>query len=147
MEFLFITLIIILDQVSKFLVKLKLKPIDNFDFINGYFSFTYVENRGAAFGIFHNKKILLIGITSLVIILMAFYLYRTKNINKWVKISFILIIAGAIGNLIDRASMGYVVDFIHFYVKSHDFPVFNFADMSVVFGTIILGINLLLSKD
>lgn len=147
MEFLYISLIIFLDQASKVLVKLKLKPIDNIDFINGYFSFTYVENRGAAFGIFRSKKILLIGITGLVVIGMIYYLVTNKKLSKWVRISFILIIAGAIGNLIDRIYLGYVVDFIHIYFKSHDLPVFNIADVSVVFGTIILAINLMFSKE
>lgn len=147
MEFLYISLIIFLDQASKMLVKIKLKPIDNIDFINGYFSLTYVENRGAAFGIFRNKKILLVGITAFVIAIMLYYLITNKRLNKWIKISFILIIAGAIGNLIDRVYLGYVVDFIHFYFKSHDLPVFNIADMSVVTGTILLAINLLFSKE
>jgi signal peptidase II len=147
MELFYISLIIFIDQVSKFLVKIKLKPIDNIDFINGYFSLTYVENRGAAFGIFRNKKILLVGITGIVIAVMLYYLMTNKRISKWVKISLILIIAGAIGNLIDRIYLGYVVDFMHFYIKSHDFPVFNIADVSVVIGTILLAINLLFAKE
>jgi signal peptidase II len=147
MEFLFISLIVALDQITKFLVKLKLRPLGNVDLINGYFSLTYVENRGAAFGIFHDKKWMLVGVTAIVIIFMLFYLGKHRNASKWIKISFVLIIAGAIGNLIDRVYLSYVVDFIHFYVKSHDLPVFNFADMSVVSGTILLAINLLLAKD
>lgn len=147
MEFLYIALLIALDQASKILVKIKLKPVDNIDFINGYFSLTYVENRGAAFGIFSNKKILLVGITSIVVIAMAVYLYKNKGIDKWLKISFILIIAGAVGNLIDRIYLSYVIDFIHFYVRSHDLPVFNVADICVVGGTILLALHLLLARD
>jgi signal peptidase II len=59
----------------------------------------------------------------------------------------ILVIAGAIGNLIDRIYMGYVVDFIHFYTKSRDLPVFNVADISVVIGTFILATSLIFSKE
>jgi signal peptidase II len=147
MEFLYISLIIFLDQASKFLVKIKLRPIDNIDFINGYFSLTYVENRGAAFGIFRNKKILLVGITSIVIVAMIYYLVTNKRLNRWIKVSLILIIAGAIGNLIDRICLGYVVDFMHFYLKNNDFPVFNIADVSVVVGTILLALNLLFAKE
>jgi signal peptidase II len=147
MEFLFISLIVALDQITKFFVRLKLKPAVNIDYIKGYFSLTYVENRGAAFGIFHDKKWMLVGVTAIVIIFMLVYLGRHKNMGKWMKLSFILIIAGAIGNLIDRIYLSYVVDFIHFYVKNHDLPVFNFADMSVVSGTILLAINLLLAKE
>lgn len=147
MEFLYIALLIFLDQASKFLVKIKLKPVDNIDFIRGYFSLTYVENRGAAFGIFSNKQLLLVGITSVVVIAMAFYLFKNRTGNKWLRISFILIIAGAIGNLIDRVHLSYVIDFIHFYVKSYDLPVFNFADICVVGGTLMLALHLLMSRE
>jgi signal peptidase II len=147
MEFLFIALLIILDQASKIIVKLNLKPIDNLDLINGYFSLTYVENRGAALGIFSNKKLLLIGITSIVIFAMIIYLIKGQNLTKILRVSFILIIAGAIGNLIDRIYLSYVIDFIHFYVRSYDLPVFNIADICVVSGTIILAFHLLMSHD
>jgi signal peptidase II len=148
MEFIYIALIIILDQVTKFLAKTRLYPNNDIELIPGIFDFTYVENRGAAFGIFQNMKFLLIGVTSVVIIFMIYYLIKNRHINKWITLSLILIIAGAIGNLIDRVYLGYVVDFFHFYIKGvFDFPVFNVADISVVCGTILLAINILLSKE
>ncbi|WP_278244885.1 signal peptidase II [Fervidicella metallireducens] len=79
LEFLFIILIILLDQISKYVAMMKLAPINSIEIINGILSFTYVENRGAAFGIFRGKKFYLIGITSVVIILMIYYLVKNKT--------------------------------------------------------------------
>lgn len=148
MEFLFIGLIIILDQATKYLAKTRLMNEISIDLIQGYFSLTYVENRGAAFGIFRDKRFILIGLTSAIIIFMIYYLIKNKDMGKWLRISFVLIIGGAIGNLIDRIALGYVVDFFHFYIHDvFDYPVFNVADISVVCGTILLAINLLFSKE
>jgi signal peptidase II len=148
MEFLYIALIIVLDQAAKFLAKTKLYPYNDVKLIPGYLDLTYVENRGAAFGIFRDKKILLIGVTALVIAFMIFYLFKNRNMNRWMKLSIILIIGGAIGNLIDRVYLGYVIDYIHFYIRDiFDWPVFNVADISVVCGTILLALNLLTTKE
>lgn len=148
MSFLYIGLIVILDQVTKFLAKTNLKPINNVDLIPGIFSLSYVENRGAAFGIFKNNKILLIGVTTLVTIFIVYYIIKNKDTNKYFKVSLILIAAGAIGNLIDRITLGYVVDFFHFYIRdAFDFPVFNIADISVVCGTILLTLNMIFVKE
>lgn len=102
------------------------------------FHFTYVENRGAAFGMLQNKQWFFIIVT---IVVVAFILWYWKNIpdNKWgnwMKFALILIISGAIGNLIDRVVLGYVVDFLYFILI--DFPVFNVADICVVVGVIVL---------
>lgn len=148
MSFLYIGLIVIFDQVTKFLAKTNLKPINNVDLIPGIFSLSYVENRGAAFGIFKNNKILLIGVTTLVTIFIVYYIIKNKDTNKYFKVSLILIAAGAIGNLIDRITLGYVVDFFHFYIRDvFDFPVFNIADISVVCGTILLTLNMIFVKE
>jgi signal peptidase II len=148
MVFLYIILIITLDQATKFLAKANFYPYNDLELIPGIFELTYLENRGAAFGMFRDKKFLLIGVTAIVIAFMIYYLIKNKDLSKWVKLSLILIIGGAIGNLIDRIYLGYVVDFFHFYVEGvFDFPVFNVADIGVVCGTILLSINLLFAKE
>jgi signal peptidase II len=148
MALIYIVFIIILDQVTKYLARINFYPNKDLDIIPGIFELTYLENRGAAFGMFRDKKFLLVGITSIVILAMIFYLLKNKNLNKWVKLCLILIIGGAIGNLIDRVYLGYVVDFFHFYVRDvFDFPVFNVADISVVCGSILLSLILLFSKE
>lgn len=148
MSFLYIALIIILDQITKYAAKIKLKPISNIDLIPDFFSLSYVENRGAAFGFFKDNKFLLIGVTTLITIFIFYYIIKYKDGNNFFKLSLILIAAGAVGNLIDRILLGYVVDFFHFYYKdAFDFPVFNIADISVVSGTILLALNMIFVKE
>lgn len=148
MSILYILAIVVLDQLSKYIAKIKLYSISQIEIIKGFFSLTYVENRGAAFGIFRDKRIILVGFTTIVIAVMIYYLIKNKSMNKLLRVSLILIIAGAIGNLIDRVLLGYVVDFFHLYIGNvFDWPVFNVADISIVFGTILLAFNLLFSKE
>ncbi len=148
MKFLYIALIVILDQITKFAAKTKLQSVDNIDLIPGFFSLSYVENRGAAFGILRGNRILLVGVTTLVTIFIIYYIIKYKDINKYFRLSLILIAAGAIGNLVDRITLGYVVDFFHFYIKDiFDFAIFNIADISVVSGTILLALNIIFVKD
>lgn len=148
MSFVYIALIVILDQVTKFAAKTNLKSVNNIDLIPGIFSLSYVENRGAAFGLFKDNKILLVGVTTLVTIFIIYYIIKYKDVNKYFRLSLILIAAGAIGNLIDRIVLGYVVDFFHFYIRDvFDFPVFNIADISVVCGTILLTLNMIFVKE
>lgn len=138
--FLLVLILIILDQITKYFAMLYLQPIGSFPIIPDIFEFAYVENRGAAFGILQNQRWLFIGITFIVIGIMIYYYFRIPNEKKyrWLQLSFILIISGAVGNLIDRIRFSYVVDF--FYFKLIDFPVFNAADCYVVIGTILLAI-------
>ncbi|TDT61829.1 signal peptidase II [Fonticella tunisiensis] len=147
MNILFILIIAMLDQITKYIAKNTLAG-KNISVFKDYLELTYVENRGAAFGLFQNMKFLLIVITAIVIVLMLYYLLKSKDLNKWMRISLILISAGAIGNLIDRVTLGYVTDFIHFYIKDmFDWPVFNVADICVVCGTILLAINILFARE
>lgn len=141
---LFIALLVLLDQLTKYVAKKYLIMRQPIDIINGIFNLVYVENRGAAFGIFRNQKFILVGFTSLVVIGLCYYFYKNKGQDKIMDICLILIIAGAIGNLIDRVFLSYVVDFIHLYIKDvFDFPVFNFADIYVTCGAILLSIRIL----
>jgi signal peptidase II len=78
----------------------------------------------------------------------VYYIIKYKDINKYFRLSLILIAAGAIGNLVDRITIGYVIDFFHFYIKDiFDWPVFNIADISVVCGTILLALNVIFIKE
>lgn len=102
------------------------------------FHFTYVENRGAAFGVLQNKQLFFIITTIIIIGVMFFYLKKIQPTltGQWLKVAFTLIISGAIGNLIDRIVLGYVRDFL--YAAFIHFPVFNVADILVVVGVGIL---------
>lgn len=128
--------LIAIDQITKYLTVSYLKPLGNIDLIPDIFSLTYVENRGAAFGIMQNARWFFICLTIIVLVALSVYIIKKKPQGKILRISFALIYSGAIGNLIDRLFSGFVVDMlrVHFF----DFPVFNFADCLVVIGTILL---------
>lgn len=107
--------------------------------IKGFFDLAYLENRGAAFGILQNKVIFLALITTIVVLIMVFYIIKYKPESKLLKYSFYLIIPGAIGNLVDRVRLGFVVDFLQFHYKDvYYFPTFNMADTFVVIGTALM---------
>lgn len=141
MEFIIIVLGLILDRITKIWALKSLSQVDEIVIIKNIFSFSYLENRGAAFGIFQNKVSFLAIITSIVILAMIYYLIKYKPSSKILGISLALIISGAIGNLIDRFFYKFVVDFILLHYKDiYYYPTFNIADMLVVIGTALLAI-------
>ncbi|RRD94799.1 signal peptidase II [Clostridiales bacterium COT073_COT-073] len=141
-----ILILVIVDQLSKILTVLKLKGSAPISLIPGVFELTYVENTGVAFGIFANKEygpILLSVFTGVVFLLILYFRYKLPLTKKYDTIRFVLsfLIAGALGNLIDRVRLGYVIDMLHFYW--FEFPVFNIADSYVVVSSIVLVILVL----
>lgn len=133
-----------IDQVSKFLAVANLKPVGNITVIDGFFDLTFVENRGAAFGILNGHRWLFIAITVAVTIAAFFYLNKMKEcdrVHNILKFSVMLILSGAWGNALDRLFRGYVVDYFEFTFINY--PVFNVADIYVVCGTVILAVLLL----
>ena len=139
----YIITLLIIDQVAKWLSKSYLQPSSIYRVINGLLSFTYVENRGAAFGMMKGWKYALIGVTLVTISILTYYYFKKvrKGPSKLLKASFNLIIPGALGNLIDRIFRGYVIDFIQ--LDFIDFPVFNVADICICVGVGLLFIYLL----
>lgn len=130
----FSIILIIIDQIIKYLVHNYI--ISDIVIINNFFSITNLSNYGAAFGILSNNIYFLIFIS---LILIYFIISEIKkNNNKGYIISLLMILSGALGNLIDRIFRGYVVDYLSFELFSISFPVFNFADMLITFGTIYL---------
>ena len=148
MLFLITILIIVLDQVSKYAAVKYLKENSPYIIIKNFFQLHYVENYGAAFGILQDRKIFFVIITSIVIIGIIFFLVKSSyNLNRIMEIALVTLLGGAIGNLIDRIRLGYVVDFISVkFGKGYDFPVFNIADISIVIGTFLIMIMVLLNK-
>lgn len=144
MEFLIFIFGVILDRVTKIWALNRLYSGKEIVVIKDFFSFAYLENRGAAFGILQNKIIFLVIITLVVIIGIVYFLIKYKPKSKVLRISLALIISGALGNLIDRVFYNFVVDFILLHYKDvYYYPTFNVADMLVVVGTILLAIYLI----
>ena len=140
MEIIIILLGIIADRVTKLWALNTLTKSEGIVVLKNFFDLSYLENKGAAFGIYQNKQIYLSGITLLIIIGMIYYLFKYKPKSKILRISFSLIISGAIGNLDDRLAYNFVVDFIQVHYKGNYFPTFNIADSLVVVGTCLLAI-------
>ena len=127
-------LVIILDQLTKLLVQTKMFPMQSSHLINGWFSLTYATNYGAAFGILQSQTLLLVGITIGVIIMVWVKRRQMSSYPKVMQIGLAVALGGAIGNLVDRVRLGYVVDFFNFYV----WPIFNIADMAIVIGVCLI---------
>lgn len=138
-----IVALVMIDQLSKLWALLKLSDIGSIPVINNIFHLTYVENRGAAFGVLQNKRFFFIILTFAVVGYIIYFLYSNKGLNTYVKISLNLIVAGAIGNLIDRVRLGFVVDFFDFRI----WPVFNVADICVVVGGCMLAYIMIFKSE
>ena len=133
---------IVLDQLSKLLAVKLLAPIGSVPLWEGVLHLTYVENRGAAFGMLAEHRWVFMSISTIAIIAIALYLYSGRNTSKLYTSALMLIVSGGIGNMIDRIALGYVVDFVDFALI--DFAVFNIADSLVCIGAGLLVLALVL---
>ena len=138
-----ISLVIIIDQCTKYMVRINFEQGETLPIISDILHLTYVRNLGAAFSMFENIKVVTI-IIPLFILLIAitalFFFYN--RISRFSRVSISLIIAGGMSNLIDRIILGYVTDMIDFRI----FPVFNIADISVCVGCVLLIVGMFLPK-
>ncbi len=139
-----IAALLLLDQITKWIVLNTLTKVDTVALIDGIFHFTYCENRGAAFGIMQNRVWFFVVITIAVFIAVIWYMIKYKPKNKWLIFSLTLLMGGALGNFVDRIFRGYVVDFLDF--RLINFPIFNVADCFVVIGAILLACYMIFSE-
>ena len=134
-------LVVVLDQLTKFLVATNIGPFDCIHIIPGLFDFVYVKNTGAAFSILSGNTVFLSIISVLFCIGVGAYWFIKKPAHPLIKASLILLFAGALGNAIDRIFYGFVVDFIS--TAFMNFPVFNVADIAITIGAALLMIYLI----
>lgn len=139
--------LVAIDQLTKQLAVINLKGTQGFPILKNIFKLFYLENHGAAFGIFQNQRIPLLIITLVVLLLIGFIFCRIPQQSKFIPINWILVIlaAGAVGNMIDRMINGYVVDFLYFQLIN--FPVFNIADCYVVVAAFLAIILIIFYYD
>lgn len=131
-------LLVAIDQGTKLWALQSLKPIHNMTLVEGFMDLTFVENRGVAFGMFAGQRWFILLLTGAIVGVLVYY-YRNMPCTKeygWVRGALLLVLGGAIGNIIDRIFRGYVVDFFEF--TFFEWPVFNVADIYVVAGVILL---------
>ena len=137
--------IITLDQVSKLLALAFLRGGDSVVIINKVLRFTYVENRGAAFGMLDDKRWVFMILSTVGIIAMAVFLFKFAKGDKLLSCALAFVIGGGIGNMIDRTFLGFVVDFIDFYAFPNAWVwVFNIADSFVCIGAGLILLYVLL---
>lgn len=139
-------ILVLIDQFTKRLAVVNLKDQNPVILIDKILQFRYLENRGAAFGMLQNKKLLFVFIAIVMLTAIFYALFKIPMAKKYLiwHVFLCFIAAGGIGNMIDRIMHDYVIDFIYFILI--DFPIFNFADILVTIGTILLFIDLLFVK-
>jgi len=136
------SILITIDQIFKYYILINKENLPN-NIINGVLNFTYCENRGIAFGIGQGGAKIFALMTLLMIIVALIYIaFKFNKLKDLTVFGIALVISGGIGNLIDRLFRGYVIDYIDFS-EIVDFPIFNFADICIVVGVIIIGISYL----
>jgi len=160
-----ITILVILDQVTKYVIKSTMLLGQSFEVLGDFFRITYVENPGMAFGVRITNSTLFLTLSLVAAVLVFYYLFRLRKENWPLQLALVFIASGAIGNLTDRFLNGKVIDFLDFeffdihippfsvlgmQFSGYDmtrWPVFNVADMAVTGGMIIIIFYLLFIGD
>src|SRR5580692_3827847 len=150
-HFLLALFVVLLDRWTKRLVAARIAMYTHIQVIPGFFRITHTENTGAAFSLFadspsHWKTAMLISFSVVAMIVVSVLLWKQSRALTMTGIALSLILGGAVGNLWDRVASGRVVDFLLFYVKRYEWPVFNFADSAIVVGAALLVIEILFHK-
>ena len=151
-HFLIALFVIALDRVTKIAIARRLSMHDSIPVIPGFFRIIHTENPGAAFGIFADspspwKVTMLIGFSVIALLIVSALLWKNSHTLTSTGIGLSLILAGAIGNLWDRVISRHVVDFLLFYIGSHQWPAFNVADSAIVVGAGLLVFEILFTKS
>lgn len=145
-----ISIILVLDQLTKYVVEARIRLHEVITVIPGFFNLTHVRNKGAAFGILSDlpdfwRSAFFITVTIVAVAMIAALIRKTHE--RLLVSAFSLIAAGAVGNVIDRIRYGEVVDFIQWYVKSYYWPSFNVADSAITAGVALLAIEMLFGTN
>ena len=144
--------VIVLDQITKSAITARFVLHESYPIINGLFNLVYLMNPGAAFGFLANmsetfRYVFFTGITVMVILLIIYYIVKSKPQNMLMVISLTLIFAGAVGNLIDRIRFGSVVDFLDVYIGTAHWPAFNVADSAISVGAVLMILEMIMNRE
>ena len=148
-SYLFITLIVLaVDQLTKQWAITSLKPVSLIEVIPGFFRLSFATNRGVAFSMFAeselNVRLIFAAVSTLAAIFVFIYLARTPAARIRMNAALSLLLAGIIGNLIDRVRLGEVIDFLDFHLgEKYTWPTFNIADAAICFGALLLALEML----
>lgn len=138
-----VPILLVIDQLTKLMISKNIPYGTNQIIIPGFFNLSHVRNKGGIFGIFsqsgNSTVFVLLTLASLIaLILVIYYFVITPTSEPLLKFTLTLIMAGALGNLLDRILRGYVIDFLDFYIGKNHFPSFNVADSCITIGAILL---------
>ncbi len=146
-------LVLVLDQITKVLVVNSFHLYESYEIIPGFFSLTYLTNKGAAFGFLAGvdaawRHYFFLSLASVALVLLGVAWYRMRKDHPFYGPALALIAGGAVGNVIDRVRLGAVVDFLDFYIAGHHWPAFNVADSAITVGVaLFLVANILEEKQ
>jgi signal peptidase II len=143
--------VVLLDRWTKRLVAAHIGMYTHIQIIPGFFRITHTENTGAAFSLFadspsHWKTAMLISFSVVAMIVVSVLLWKQSHALTLTGVALSLILGGAVGNLWDRVASGRVVDFLLFYVKTYQWPVFNLADSAIVVGASLLVLEIIFGQ-
>jgi signal peptidase II len=141
-----IGIVLVLDQITKYIVKSRIRLYETITVIPGFFNLTHVRNKGSAFSLFSTapaafRAVFFITITLVAVAVISWLIRKTHE--RLLVLAFSFIAGGALGNLIDRVRYGEVVDFIQWYYKSFYWPSFNVADSAITIGVGLMAIDML----
>lgn len=145
------TFVVILDVITKAFIISTMMLHESFAVIGGFFNITYVRNPGAAFGFLADaspmfRSIFFLSVTIVVIVMILYYVIKSKDEEMLGIYALSLIVSGASGNLIDRVRFGEVIDFIDLYIGPHHWPAFNVADSAISVGAALLLLEVFMQK-
>jgi signal peptidase II len=138
--------VVVVDQLTKAVVVARLGLHESVSVVDGLFALTYVRNTGAAFGLFAGRMAALrvpglIAVSVVALVVLVWFLRSVPNDRRLVIVACGAVLGGALGNLIDRAAYGEVIDFLDVYVGTWHWPAFNVADAAITVGVIVLSID------
>jgi signal peptidase II len=142
--------LIALDQLSKIYISTHMSMWESIPIIPNWFDITYTQNPGAAFSMFANfppifRTVFLFALSAIAIVVLLVMIFQTDKINL-TSIAFAMVLAGATGNLIDRAIRGRVIDFVRVHYYDASYPIFNVADSAITIGVILIILSTFFSK-
>ncbi len=149
--FILVGVLVIVDQLTKYLIVHEIPLHTGISIIAGFFNLVHVHNTGGAFSVLAGpghpwRQYVFMAITIAVVAGVAYAYGKTGTKDNWTRISYICIAGGAIGNLIDRARLGEVIDFLDLYVGRYHWPAFNVADAALSTGAVMLLVSLVRKK-
>lgn len=132
-----------LDRLTKWIIETRMSVLDTIHVIPGFFDIVHSRNKGMAFSLLNDynsplRPVILVGFSAVALLVVAYILWRTRNMDRITSIGLSLVLGGAMGNVFDRIAFGAVTDFLDFYVGDLHWPAFNVADSCIVIGSLLL---------